>query len=332
MRDNIIHREQYAFFLTTNYQSVKEGKYKWKKGFEPDDEKALLRLMNADMMSNVIKNIESFLQIASVGLKAQKEGINHQEMINNYFSIDFKLIPDTIKKLTKNSSFELWKWALWITDLDETKNQFNLSHKETDAVSKLYDSMLERIRFVFSSASKFWKLYKPVRNAFSHTFRFTSYEGPNLRLPQNYEDIMLVLGKNKKNSSNVQMAVLTGQLPMHAMAEAIAAFNLVEKIILENHIRSIMLDSQRTFSNHMMADIRNNQIYKLWLNVLQRTPKPKDIEDDYLFEFDQEEIKKQVDIYDNFRKTLSKLGRRIPYDNVKEPLQPTMKGTIELKD
>ena len=330
MKDVIDSRQQYAFFLTTNYRSVKEGKYNWKKGFEPDDEKAILRLMNADMMSNVIKNIESFLQIASVGLKAQEEGINHQEMIKNYFSTDSRLIPNTIKKLTKNTSLETRKWVLWITDLDETKAQMKLSHRETNAVSKLYDSMLERIRFVFSSASEFWKLYKPVRNAFSHTFRFISCNHSNFKLSQNYEDIILVLDKNKKNNSIVQMTVLSGQLPMHAMAEAIAAFNLVEKIILENHLRSIKLNSQRIFSNHMIADI-SKQTFELCLGILQRTPKEKEIENDFTFEFNQDEIEKQIKIYDNFRMILSKLGRKIPYDDVREPLQPTMKGTRKLK-
>jgi len=118
---------------------------------------------------------------------------------------------------------------------------------------------------------------------------------------------------------------------MHAMAEAIVAFNLVEKIILENHLRSITLDSQRIFSNHMFADV-SNQTFEIWLEILQRTSKTEEIEDDYTFEFNQDEIMKQVEIYDNFRKILSKLGRMVPYKDVREPLQPTKKGTRELID
>lgn len=97
MNDALESRQKYAVFLTTNYQNIKNGKYNWKKGFEPKDEKAVLRLLNADLMSHVIRNIESLLALARVGILAQKKGINHEKMNKWYFSKNMKEIASFSK-------------------------------------------------------------------------------------------------------------------------------------------------------------------------------------------------------------------------------------------
>jgi hypothetical protein len=330
MNDNIENRQLYSFFLTTNYQNIKNGHYNWKKGIGSKDEKALLRLINADLMSHVIRNIESLLSLAKVGILAWKKGINHGKMNRWYFSKNMKEIGKTIDFLKNNDSLDIWKWVLWILDLEELKEQLNLSSNEIKVVSKMYNSMLERTKYVFNSASEFWNLYKPIRDAFSHKFSIVPSPENVMNIPVDYEDAILVFGHNWENNNPVEMAVLSGKHPMIEMANVIVAFNLYERVILENHIRSIKLDSKRILPNRIIGDIDKN-LFSKYMNILQKTSKLKDIRVGFHYEKGIYELKKQDEIYRKFGEGLSKLGRKIPYKDVKETFQPTRKETRKLK-
>ena len=119
--------------------------------------------------------------------------------------------------------------------------------------------------------------------------------------------------------------------PMLEMANAIAAFNLFEKIILENHIRSIQLDSQRIFANRIIGKI-DEKLFSDYMNILQRTSKPKEIQVGFQYEQGFSELKKQDEIYKSFRNTLNKLGRKTAYKDIREPFQVTRKETRNVDD
>ncbi|MCE7749434.1 MAG: hypothetical protein GPJ51_13670 [Candidatus Heimdallarchaeota archaeon] len=329
MNDAIKNRQTYAFFLSTNYRNIKDGNYKWKKGFEPKDETALLRLINADMMSHVIKNIESLVTLARVGLLAKKKGIDHDKMRKWYFSTNMSEINDTINILKNNESFDIWKWVLWINGIEEIKESMTLSDRDVETIEDVYQKIMVRTKFVFSFIAEFWNLYKPVRNAFSHTFQFVPYP-KNTKVPERFDDAILVFGQNWNNNNPIEMAILTGDFPVHIMAESIAAFNLFEHIIFENHIRSIQLNSKRILPDRIIGDV-NKKLFQKYLSILQRTPRLTEIQVKYKFKERYSEIEKQITTYESFREKLDKLGTRTSFDNVQNTFKPILKKTKKLK-
>ncbi|MHA1692262.1 MAG: hypothetical protein ACTSU7_11590 [Candidatus Heimdallarchaeaceae archaeon] len=240
-------------------------------------------------------------------------------MKNCFFDFKWRSIQKNINCLQKNVDIDVWKWALWIADIDEAKNQMKLNKKEIAILTQIYNDYLRRAKFIFNYAVKFWNLYKPVRNAFSYTLRIIP--SPNITmdgLPKGYDDMILVLDKYWKEGNPVKMRVLTGPRPLKVIAELITNFNLFEQSIIKNHAISIQAGGKRLIPVFAVAR-ENPKLLDEYRKLLKKLPKFPAININWKHKIDAEkELKPQFELYEGFRKELNELGKSHPFSDFAE--------------
>ena len=314
MDEAIENKIQHALFVLTSYQNIKDSKFPWIK--EPINKEALIRTVEADIIAQAFKSIESLFTIAMIGLRAEEENIfDHKKMKDWFFEGKWDKIENQIKKLKNINKIGVWKWALWIADIEEANKQMNLTADELKMVKSIYAEYIERAEFIFTSALEFWRLYKPVRNAFSHTLRFIP--SPRIsgleQLPKGYQDMLLVLDKTWKNKNPIKIPVVMGSRSIKIIAELITNFNLFEQSIIKNHTISIQANGKRLIPTYIIGrenEERQNQYRKLEKKI----PKFLEINVNWKHDFDAvKEIKPQIELYEDFRNKLIKLGKFHPY-------------------
>ena len=83
MYEAIKNKNHHALFVMTNYQNIKDGKYPWIT--EPANKEALIRTIQADIIAQAFKSIESLFTIAMIGLRAHEENIFDYSSIKKWF-------------------------------------------------------------------------------------------------------------------------------------------------------------------------------------------------------------------------------------------------------
>jgi len=315
MDEAIENRRHHALFVLNNYQNIKDGKYTWIKN--PINKKALIRTIHADIISQAFKSIESLFTIANVGLSACNQNLfNHNSMKASFFDTRWGQIEKNINLLKGNVSIDTWKWSLWIADIEEAKKHMNLNNKEVELLNKIYSEYLERAKFIFNSALEFWNLYKPVRNAFSHTLRFIP--SPRISMtgvPNGYDDLLLVFDKQWKDDNPIKIPVITGTRPLKIIAELITNYNLFEQSIIKNHTISIQASSKRLIPVFAIGKENPARLaeYRKLLKKLPMFP-AIDVKWDHQFDVEKE-LKPQFELYEEFKRKLNNLGKPHPYTN-----------------
>ena len=313
MDEAINLKQHHALFVLNNYRNIQNGNYDWI--IEPIDEKVLKRIIHADVISQVFKSIESLFTIINVGLTAYQENdFSHSSMKETFFKPGWGPIQNNLNNLLKSKSIQNWKWALWISDVDESIEIMNLTNDEAKNLSLIYEEYLERAIFIVKYAVKFWNLFRSVRNAFSHTLQIVP--SPNLKItgfPDGYDDALLVLDKSWKEGHPVKQSVVIGSRPLKITAEIITNLNLLEQSIIKNHTISIQASGKRLVPVYLIGKDNSDNL-KNYEKIIKKLPKFPSINVGWKNQPDTiKELKPQFELYEGYRTKLNEFGKILPH-------------------
>lgn len=306
MNDAITNKQHHALFVLTNYQNIRKNEYKWKEGTKPQDKAVLLRVINADVISQVIKGIESLFSIAYVGLLAKRKGVDYEKMKKWYFFYKVKDLNKEMRIFEGDVSTEDWNWILWISDFEEAKSSGIFNDTELSYIKKLYDNYIARAQSVFKYALEFWKLLKPVRNAFSHTLRFIPNPSILHNMPKGYDDILLVLDCDWETGNPIMMPVITGYNVLRVLTALFDLLTQFEKSIIRNHTFSIRSEGKKHLP---IITMKNPELGSpFYLSISRKFRKLNEIDVTWEDSSLVEKVKPQFELYKDFWKKSQELG------------------------
>ncbi|MFW9852903.1 MAG: hypothetical protein ACFFDS_08170 [Candidatus Thorarchaeota archaeon] len=311
MNDAIINKQHHSLFVLTNYRNIRNDKYEWKKDIRPQDKAALMRVINADIISQAIKGIESLFQLANVGLLAKEKGVDYNKMNRWYFFTRMKDLDETMKIFEEEISLEDWKWILWISDLDEIKSEQIYNKDELLYIEKIYHEYLNRSKFVFTYALKFWRLLKPVRDAFSHTLRFIPFPNITHNMPEGYDDILLVLDCNWEGGNPIRIPVITGFNVLRILSAFIDFLNQFEMSIIKNHTLSVQSEGKRLLP--VISVKKSTEESEYYASLHKKYSKLEKINVGWKTDDLVDDIKPQFELYISFWEKLQKLGQNFSF-------------------
>lgn len=319
---SIILRNHHTLLGLTNYKQISDKDYKVKKGI---DKQALLRIINADIVSHAIKSIESLFLLANVGLLAKENGIFHKKMKKWYFFTRIKDLTTNMQIFKDSLALDSWKWILWIVDFKEIQNEQILTDEEINSVERIYDEYLERAQFVFSYSLKFWELFKPVRNAFSHTLRVIPDPNITHNMPEGFDDILLILDSDWDNYSPIKMPVATGFKVLKILYNLITNINLLEQSIIKNHTMSIQAKGKRLLPAYVLANVIENKKSDYFTAIIRKFNRFPAINVQWEKEDLTEELQPQYELYIEYWEKLKELGNITSHKDVKGTFFPHKK-------
>lgn len=320
--DTLILRNHYTLLTANNYKQLKDPEFKLKKGV---DRKAILRVIFANVVSQTINSIESLLTFAYLGLMSKEKGVNHQQMKTWYFFVRTKDLIQKVQFLEKVQDFDIWKWVLWVADIEEINEKNVLSKEEISSIKKIYDEYIERTQFVFNFSLRFWDLFRSVRNATSHTLKIIPNANIKHNLSNEFDDVLLILDSDWGDNTPIKVPIVTGSTPLKYIFNFVTNVNQLEQSIIKNHTMSVQANGERLIPACVLADVTKFGKSDYYTTILRKYNKFPAIDVSWKKEDFTKELESQQEFFNEFWTTLKQLGTSIKHDDAKKPFFPSKK-------
>ncbi|OLS23256.1 MAG: hypothetical protein HeimC3_25970 [Candidatus Heimdallarchaeota archaeon LC_3] len=176
--------------------------------------------------------------------------------------------------------------------------------------------------FIVQYARKFWKEFLPIRNAFTHNFRFLFLDQNYGKMKNGFENIVFLFNKDwsidqNSNPNPIEHYFLTGKTPMISVNNLLFNIHYVEEKIIENHILSISSNKLRILPKDLYRDDLTNKENNWYQQILNRKAF-NNIELRFDFSPSIKYIEKQAKLHLEFLREINLLGTKSKDSNVRE--------------
>ncbi|OLS16988.1 MAG: hypothetical protein HeimC3_50200 [Candidatus Heimdallarchaeota archaeon LC_3] len=277
-QNSLKYRQFRVRLINEQFKILEEQEKKPTKELTQTDIRHLFNIIQADLATEMIKAIENLTYLCNVNFLINKKGLYFPKMFDWVFKtrisdLELNILNDKNDHLFENQ--DSFRIILNNATTLEAIELYSLSDDENLKIEKILKPHYKNMRLIIQYARKFWKEFKPVRNAFSHNFRFFFHDQKYGKMKNGFNDIVFLfnekwsLDQNSK-SNPFDHFFLTGKTVGLSINNLLFNINYTEERIIENHILSIRHKNKRLLPKDLFRKDLTEQEGLFYQQMLNR--------------------------------------------------------------